>query len=149
VIGASVIGASAIIATGCVGGAETISGPSLYTPRGAFGGGSSGATTGGVVDPALVGRWSRTIEYNNNQGEFHTSQLIFEFQGDGGGRRITITANQVQGLVSTEIVPFTWRATSGNVRMTLLSPGGVILSYNYSAGTARLSLGPFVLDRLV
>ncbi len=125
--------------TNCIGGYDRITGTTAYSGVGSSAGG---------IDAALVGRWTRTTLLDDNSGFLHTSQLIWEFNSDGGARRIIITTNLTLGLSTTEIVPALWRAAGGAVEITLLSSNGGSLHFLYSAGLSTLSLGPFLLERL-
>jgi hypothetical protein len=132
----------ALTLAGCISDTDRVTGTLAFA-----GSGTSGGAGPGTVDPALVGRWSRTTFLDDNSGILHSSQLIWEFNADGGARRIIITTNLTLGAVSTETIPALWRANAGVVDITFLPPGGGSQRYQYTARASQLILGPSVLER--
>jgi hypothetical protein len=127
--------------TGCVGGVDRVTG----TP--AFSGGGAVSQTGGR-DPALVGGWRRITFFQDDEGVFHSSELIWEFNADGGARRIIITSNFSLGVTVTDVAQGIWRTSRGVVDVTLLSPTSSSLRFQYSVGPSQLRLGLLTLERI-
>jgi hypothetical protein len=125
----------------CIDGVDRVTG----TP--AFSGGSAVSPSGGR-DPALVGSWRRITFFQDDEGAFHSSELIWEFSADGGARRIIITSNLTIGAAVTEVSQGIWRTSRGAVDITFFSPSSTTLRFQYSVGPSQLLLGPITLERL-
>ena len=140
--GAKII-AGVIILTGVASacGVDRVAGTQAFA-------GSTATTQSGSRDPALVGTWNRTTFFQDDEGSFHSSELIWEFSADGGARRIIITSNLSLGLVVTEVAQGLWRTNRGVVDITLFTPSAATLRFQYVAGLSQLRLGPIVLERI-
>ena len=100
-------------------------------PRTALGAG--GATAGGAVrlDPALIGRWQRTVVFTGADGSLNSSETSWSFAGDGSALRTVVTGNLTFGLADVVSTAALWRVEGGTLVIAFRPVGSAAVRFPY------------------
>jgi hypothetical protein len=138
----------AALLAGCQGDPVTITG-TVGAPRPGNPGttGSGSQATVGVIDPRIVGRWSRTILLQDDIGAVHASRTTWTFSGDATASRAVVATNLTFGIRDSVVTFARWRTESGAVVITYLPAGSGSARFDYFLQGATLVLGGIGFER--
>ena len=132
---------------GCQGERTTITG-TIGAPRpGNPGTSGTSGSPGGSLDSRLVGRWSRTVLFQDNVGAVHASRTSWRFGADAIAARAVVATNLTFGMVDSVVTFARWRTEGGTVVFTYLPEGTGTARFDYFLQGSTLILGGLGFDR--
>lgn len=135
-----------VVAIGCQGEPTTITG-TIGAPRPGNPGTSGTGTTGGALDSRLVGRWSRTVLFQDVVGAVHASRTSWRFGADAMATRAVVASNLTFGMVDSVVTFARWRTEGGAVVFTYLPEGSGTARFDYLLQGTTLILGGLGFQR--
>ena len=120
----------------CDGDLTISTGPQGFSARGG---------TGSSTQPAiLVGRWQRTVIFNDASG-LNSSETTWEFRADGIAIRTLVTENLTLGLSDVLISTGRWSASGRTITIVFASsPGLLQLDFSVFGNVLTLNGQDFV-----
>lgn len=104
-------------------------------------------TSGGSIDPRLVGQWSRTLVFQDNTGAIQASRTTWRFASDASATRAVVASNLTFGFVDSVVTHARWRIRGGRLAVTFLPPSSAEVLFEYRLEGTRLLLGGLPFDR--
>ena len=144
-LGAAVL-VSAAFAAGCSGEPTTITG-TIGAPRPVNPGTSGSGATTGSLDTRLIGRWSRTVLFQDNVGAVHASRTSWRFGADAIATRAVVASNLTFGIVDSVVTAARWRTEGSAVVVTYLPEGTGSARFDYFLQGTTLILGGLGFQR--
>jgi hypothetical protein len=138
--------ASAAFATGCSGEPTTITG-TIGAPRPVNPGTSGSGAPTGSLDTRLIGRWSRTVLFQDNLGAVHASRTSWRFGADAIATRAVVASNLTFGIVDSVVTVARWRTEGSAVVVTYLPEGTGSARFDYLLQGTTLILGGLGFQR--
>ena len=141
--------ALAVALAACQGDPVTITG-TIGAPRPGTPGTSGApgtATSGGSIDARLVGRWSRTLLFQDNLGSVHASRTSWRFGADASASRAVVATNLTFGMIDSVVTFARWRVEGGAVVLTYLPEGRGADRFDYFLQGTTLVLGGIGFER--
>ena len=131
-----------LVVTGC-GERVSITGTAGATRSGT---GSTGGSTGSI-DARLVGRWSRTVLFQDAAGAVHASRTSWRFGSDASASRAVVSSNLTFGFVDSVVTSARWRIDGGRIVITFLPAGSGDARFDYRLDGPTLILGGLPFER--
>ncbi len=105
--------------------------------------GTGGSATGGGNGAAglLVGQWSHTEVFEDDNGDVHSSRTVWRFEEDSTARRMVIATSVAAGITDTVTATARWEATASKLTVTFQPPDSGTVSFNYQVHLSTLTLG--------
>jgi hypothetical protein len=105
--------------------------------------GNGGAATGGGNGAAglLVGQWSHTEVFEDDNGDVHSSRTVWRFDEDSSAERMVIATSVAAGITDTVTASARWEATASKLTVTFQPPDSGTVSFNYQVHLSTLTLG--------
>jgi len=103
---------------------------------------------GGGASALLVGQWSRTVVFDDDAGDIHSSRTIWRFDDDSSAKRTVIATSVAAGITDTVSTNARWEATATQVTITYQQPDSGAVTFPYTVHLSTLTLGgvQFVRD---
>jgi hypothetical protein len=136
----------ALVAIGCQGERTTITG-TIGAPRPPNPGTSGTGTPSSSIDSRLVGRWSRTVLFQDDVGAVHASRTTWRFGADAMATRAVVATNLTFGMVDSVVTLARWRTEGGAVVFTYLPEGRGTARFDYFLQGTTLILGGLGFER--
>ena len=108
--------------------------------------GSTGGSNG-ALDARLVGRWSRTILFQDQTGAVNASPTSWRFGSDAAASRAVVATNLTFGFVDSVVTPARWRIDGGRIVITFLPAGTGGVRFDYRLDGSILILGGLPFER--
>ena len=144
--GVSTLLVIALVAIGCQGERTTITG-TIGAPRPPNPGTSGTGTPSSSIDSRLVGRWSRTVLFQDDVGAVHASRTTWRFGADAMATRAVVATNLTFGMVDSVVTLARWRTEGGAVVFTYLPEGRGTARFDYFLQGTTLILGGLGFER--
>jgi hypothetical protein len=103
---------------------------------------------GGGAAALLVGQWSRTVVFDDDGGDIHSSRTVWRFEADSGAKRMVIATSVAAGITDTVSADARWEATPTQVTIDFQQPDSGTVTFPYQVHLSTLTLGgvEFVRD---
>jgi hypothetical protein len=112
--------------------------------------GTGGSGTGGGSGAAglLVGQWSHSEVFQDDNGDVHGSRTVWRFGEDSAAKRMVIATSVAAGITDTVTANGRWEATGAKLTITFQPPDTGTVSFDYQVHLSTLTLGgvEFVRD---
>jgi hypothetical protein len=136
----------AALTAACAGEPTTITG-TIGAPRPPNPGTSGSGSTASSLDSRLVGRWSRTLIFQDNVGAVHASRTSWRFGADAMATRAVVATNLTFGMVDSVVTYARWRTEGSSVVLTYLPEGRGTVRFDYLLQGSTLILGGIGFER--
>ncbi len=105
--------------------------------------GNGGSATGGGNGAAglLVGKWSHTEVFEDDNGDVHSSSTIWRFDEDSTAKRMVIATSVAAGITDTVTANARWEATASRLTVTFQPPDSGTVNFDYQVHLSTLTLG--------
>ena len=135
-----------VVATACDGERTTITG-TIGAPRPSNPATAGTGSSSSALDSRLVGRWSRTLLFQDQSGAVHASRTTWRFGSDAIATRSVVASNLTFGMVDSVVTFARWRTEGAVVVLTYLPDGSGSVRFDYLLQGATLFLGGIGFDR--
>src|SRR5688500_3942161 len=134
-----------VVAAACDGERATITG-TIGAPR-PSNPATAGTGSSSALDSRLVGRWSRTLLFQDQSGAVHASRTTWRFGSDAIATRSVVASNLTFGMVDSVVTFARWRTEGAALVLTWLPDGSGTVRFDYLLQGATLFLGGIGFDR--
>ena len=135
-----------VVATACDGERATITG-TIGAPRPSNPATAGTGSSSSALDSRLVGRWWRTLLFQDQSGAVHASRTTWRFGSDAIATRSVVASNLTFGVVDSVVTFARWRTEGAAVVLTYLPDGSGTARFDYFLQGATLFLGGIGFDR--
>ncbi|HET7552102.1 MAG TPA: hypothetical protein VFK04_12490 [Gemmatimonadaceae bacterium] len=96
----------------------------------------------------LVGQWSHSEVFTDDNGAVHGSKTVWRFDEDSTARRLVIATDVAAGFADTVAADARWEATGTQLTITFQPPDTGTVTFTYEVHLSSLTLGgvEFVRD---
>lgn len=101
---------------------------------------TSGRGGGSGAAGLLVGQWSHTRVFTDDNGGVHSSETIWRFEEDSTARRLVIAADMAAGFADTVAANALWEATGAKLTVTFQPPDSGTVSFAYQVHLSTLTI---------
>lgn len=103
--------------------------------------GTSGIGGGNGAAGLLVGQWSHTEVFDDDNGDVHSSRTVWRFEEDSTAQRMVIATSVAAGITDTVTANALWEATAAQVSITFQPPDSGTVTFAYQVHLSTLTLG--------
>lgn len=103
--------------------------------------GTSGRGGGNGAAGLLVGQWSHTEVFDDDNGDVHSSSTVWRFEEDSTAQRMVIATSVAAGITDTVTANARWDATATDLTLTFQPPDSGTVTFPYQVHLSTLTLG--------
>lgn len=101
---------------------------------------TSGRGGGSGAAGLLIGQWSHTRIFTDDNGGVHSSETIWRFEEDSTAHRLVIAADVAAGFADTVAAHALWEATGTKLTITFQPPDSGTVSFTYQVHLSTLTI---------